>query len=43
MGNKGSDAWSHGNYGTKIEKAIERKNTRDDIFILKECKELFEE
>jgi len=41
MGNKGSDAWSHGNYGTKIEKAIERRNTRDDIIILKECEELF--
>ena len=41
MGNKGSDAWSHGNYGTKIEKAIERRETRDDIIILKECEELF--
>lgn len=41
MGNKGSDAWSHGNYGTKIEKAIERRETRDDIIILKESKDLF--
>ena len=41
MGNKGSEAWSHGNYGTKIEKAIERRETRDDIIILKECDELF--
>lgn len=41
QGNKGSEAWSHGSYGTKIEKAIERKNTRDDILILKEDKCLF--
>ena len=33
VGNKGSDAWSHGNYGTKVEKAIERRETRDDIII----------
>ena len=41
VGNKGSDAWSHGNYGTKVEKAIERRETRDDIIILKESAELF--
>ena len=41
MGNKGSVAWSRGNYGTKIEKAIERKKATNDICILKESKELF--
>lgn len=41
MGNKGSAAWSRGNYGTKIEKAIERKKTTNDILILKESNELF--
>ena len=43
MGNKGSDAWSHGNYGTKVEKALQRRETRDDIMILKESKDLFAE
>ena len=41
MGNKGSAAWSRGNYGTKIEKAIERKKTTNDILILKESNKLF--
>lgn len=41
MGNKGSDAWSHGNYGTKIEKAINIKKKGGNIIILKESKELF--
>lgn len=41
MGNKGSAAWSRGDYGTKIEKAIERKKTTNDILILKESNELF--
>lgn len=41
MGNKGSAAWSRGNYGTKIEKAIERKKATNDILILKESNELF--
>lgn len=43
MGNKGSDAWSHGNYGTKVEKALQRREARDDIMILKESKDLFAE
>ena len=41
MGNRGSDAWSHGNYGRKIEKALERKKAKNDIQIVKESKELF--
>lgn len=41
MGNKGSAGWSRGKYGTKIETAIERKKTTNDICILKESKELF--
>lgn len=43
MGNKGSDAWSHGNYGTKVEKALQRREALDDIMILKESKDLFAE
>lgn len=41
MGNKGSDAWSFGNYGTKIEKAINIKKKGSNIIILKETKDLF--
>ena len=40
-GAKGSSAWACGNYGTKIEKALEKRKKGDNILILKEVPELF--
>ena len=40
-GAKGSSAWACGNYGTKIEKALEKKKKGENIIILKETPELF--
>lgn len=40
-GAKGSAAWACGNYGTKIEKAIAKKEKGDNILILQEAPELF--
>ena len=40
-GAKGSAAWACGNYGTKIEKALEKKKKGDNILIFKESSELF--
>ena len=36
VGNKGSDKWSQGNYGTKVKKAMEYNENGSNIEILKE-------
>ena len=36
VGNKGSDAWSHGNYGSKVERALEMQRLGGKIRIVKE-------
>jgi len=36
VGNKGSEAWSNGNYGTKVKKAIELQEKGSPIRIVKE-------
>ena len=37
VGSKGNDKWSHGNYGTKIARAIELKASGQGVLILKEA------
>ena len=36
VGNKGSDAWSHGNYGSKVERALELQREGYPIRIIRE-------
>lgn len=36
VGSKGSDAWSHGNYGSKVERALELQREGSSIKIIKE-------